>query len=237
MSDEDTKAVIESAKAIQEVAKLGSKSLDTASEAGRFIARYTGGVLEEAIGIYYDKLKYLRWERSIRLMLRADKFLRDEGLLAPTRPLPLKIAMPLLQGATLEDDDYLQDLWAKLLVNAANASSGIDVTRSFITIMENLTPLDAHILETIYQARLSSHGDGFWTAHLPDHVSTSTPNAADDPVAPSREVQISLHNLIRLGCIVSAMAFPNGTSSVNCVYLTVLGEAFVAACSLKTSTT
>ena len=83
-------------------------------------------------------------------MKRAEDFMREINLSQPTRPLQLKFAIPLLQAASLEEDDYLQDLWAKLLVNAANESSGVDEKRTFIDILERLTPIEARILEKVY---------------------------------------------------------------------------------------
>lgn len=75
----------EESKAIQEVAKATGKGIDAVREAGGFIARYVAGPLEEGVGILSDRLKYVRWERQMRLMQRADEFLREVGLEAPSR--------------------------------------------------------------------------------------------------------------------------------------------------------
>ncbi len=139
----------EEAKATQEIAKVAGKITDAARETGGFIARYIGGSLEQGIGIFEDKLKYMRWERQVRLMQRADEFLRERGLEGPTRLVPMKIAIPLLQAASLEEDDDLQDIWARLLVNAADAGSGVEVKRAYISILEDFDPLEAKILQKI----------------------------------------------------------------------------------------
>jgi hypothetical protein len=55
------------------------------------------------------------------LMERANKFLAERGLDSPTRPLLLNIAIDIVRDGSLEQDDGLQNLWAKLLVNAADA--------------------------------------------------------------------------------------------------------------------
>src|SRR5712692_8992554 len=115
----------ESAKAVQEVAKTAGKAIDLSEKFGVFITRYVGASLTAAFGIFEDKLKYMRWERQVRLMQRANDFLSNEGFDQPTRVIPLKFAVPLLEAASLEDDDYLQDLWAKLLVNSAIETSGV----------------------------------------------------------------------------------------------------------------
>ena len=116
----------------------------THGTAGR--TKFIGGPLEQATGIFEDKLKYLRWERRVRLMQRAEVFLQESGLATPTRPIPMKFAIPLFQGASLEDDDELQDRWAVLLVNAANAASGIELKRAYVDILEQISPLEAKIL-------------------------------------------------------------------------------------------
>jgi hypothetical protein len=67
----------EEAKATQEIAKVAGKITGAARETGGFIARYIGDSLEQGIGIFEDKLKHMRWERQVRLMQRADEFLRE----------------------------------------------------------------------------------------------------------------------------------------------------------------
>src|SRR3990172_5906071 len=136
----------EESKAIEEVAKTAGKAVDAGRELGGFLSKYVGGSIEQAMGIVEDKLKYLRWERQIRLVERANCFLAEKGLPQPSRKVPLQVAIPLIQGGSLEEDDWLQDRWAALLVNAADASSHVEVRRAFISILEDLTPLDALLL-------------------------------------------------------------------------------------------
>ncbi|MGC2048448.1 MAG: Abi-alpha family protein [Gallionella sp.] len=158
----------EESKAVQEVAKTTGKTIDAAREAGGFIARFVSGSLEQGIGIFEDRLKYMRWERQLRLMRRAEDFLKQSGLSAPTQAVPLKLAVPLLQGATLEEDDDLQDRWAILLVNAANASFGIEIRRSYVNILEQLNTLEVQVLDTLYSLPFEqSQHAGIITAELP----------------------------------------------------------------------
>ncbi|WP_162559899.1 hypothetical protein [Methylobacterium radiodurans] len=114
----------EEAKAVQEIAKASGKAIDASREAGGFIARFIEGPFAIASDIVQDRLRYARWERQQRLMVRAKEFLQEAGLTEPSRRLALNIAVPLLEAASLEENDELQDTWAKILVNAANADSG-----------------------------------------------------------------------------------------------------------------
>ena len=75
----------ENSKAIEEIAKTAGKCIDASREFGGFISRFIQGPLEEAMGIFEDKLKYMRWERQVRLMERASEFLRERGIEKITR--------------------------------------------------------------------------------------------------------------------------------------------------------
>ena len=56
--------IIETAKAIQEVAKTSGKFSDHINNFCKFISEYTKGPLEQASGLFEDKLKYLRWKNQ-----------------------------------------------------------------------------------------------------------------------------------------------------------------------------
>lgn len=218
----------EESKAVQEVAKTAGQAIEAAREAGGFIARFVSGPLEQGIGIFEDRLKYMRWERQIRYMQRAQEFLRLAGLSSPTRPVPLKLAIPLMQGATLEEDDDLQDRWAALLVSAANANFKGEVRRSYVTILEQLTPLDAQILDVLLALPFEqSQHDGILTAELPAHARVT--GDEKEFSLPPDEVVISLSNLARLGCIRPTMTWGGG-ESYGRVNPTIAGKAFADAC-------
>jgi hypothetical protein len=223
----------ESAKAAAEIAKTTGKAIDASRAIGCFIARLISGPLEQGVGIFEDKLKYTRWERQTRLMDRANTLLRERGLTEPERAIPLKLAIPLVQAASLEDDDYLQDIWAQLLVNAAT-NSGVNLQRAFISILESLTPLEAHILECVYRSGYeaeAAQGLGWVTTDLPRSVSRqSSSDAGTLPPLPPEEVVLALADLARLGCIKSSSVWDGGETYA-IIHPTVLGEHFVRACS------
>lgn len=223
----------ESAKAAQEIAKTTSKIVDASREAGGFIARFVSGSLEQGMGIFEDRLRYMRWERQLRLMQRSEQVLKELGLAVPTRAVPLKIAIPLLQGASLEDNDELQDRWVNLLVNAANANSGIELQRVYIDILEQIGPVEARILDLIYALPFEdvTCADIF-TGDLPNSVRLRT-DADKDFLAPSEETtQLALGNLVRLGCLKNGTTWEGG-EHFGLLFPTVLGRAFVRACRVQ----
>ncbi|TKR53663.1 DUF4393 domain-containing protein [Allopusillimonas ginsengisoli] len=219
----------EEAKAVQEVAKTTGKAIDAARETGGFIAKFVSGPLEQGMGIFEDRLRYMRWERQIRLMQRAQDLLQLVGLSTPTRPVPLKLAIPIMQGASLEENDDLQDRWAALLVNAANANFHSEVRRSYVAILEQLEPLDASILDALYSLPFEqSQHDGIVTQKLPESAYIAEEKEQNFPL-PSADIVISLSNLARLGCLRPGMTWGGG-ESFGRVNPTVAGKAFVEAC-------
>ena len=218
-------------KAVQAVAKATSDVVEATEKLGGFIAKYVHGPMVIAMGIVEDKLKYQRWERQIRLMDRADEFLARRGLDGPTRAVPLKLAIPLIQGGSLEDDDVLQDQWAALLANAADGNQEYEVRRAFVSILEDLTPFDACNFIKLYETDVSASSDGcIWTSELPISAAVAEPRFPVSP--PSKAVEVSLGNLSRLELISSAI---NGgpLDRFKGVYKTALGEEFYRAVSFS----
>lgn len=232
MSNEDP--VSESAKAVQEIAKATGKAIDAGQKFGGFISRFVAGSIEQGMGIFEDKLKYMRWERQLRLMQRADQLLQKIGLTQPTRPIALKLAIPLLEAASLEDDDYLQDLWAKLLVNAANSGSRVTLQRAYIAVLEQLTPLEAAILQKIYALPYdATRHDGVEVGKLPNTVAVGKDDGRQDTLLePPEDIRLALANLARLGCIVIQKSWGGGELFKK-VNPTLLGKLFVEACTLQ----
>lgn len=233
MSNEDP--VFESAKAVQEVAKTTSKAIGALEQFGGFISNYIGGSIEQAMGLFEDKLKYMRWERQVHLMQRAEQLMKDVGLAQPTRSIPLKLALPLFEAASLEDDDDLQDLWARLLVNGANGNSRVTLKRAYISILEQLTAFDASLLMRLYSLPYEEiQHNGIIVGKLPEEAAVRKGDGKEDDhlPEPSVEVKLALANLARNGCITIPTSWGGGELFKR-VNPTLLGKSFVEACTLE----
>lgn len=197
--------------AVSEAAKAAGKAIDAAREFGGFISKYVSGPLEQGMGIFEDKLKYMRWERQTRLMQRAQQRMEELGFSRPTEPIPLKLAIPLLEAASLEDDDYLQDLWVRLLVGAATGTSAQTLTRAHIAILEQLSHADVEVLFKIQEVPFEEgvHA-GVLTHELPVRAYTDPRTARDELDEPSIAVRLSLANLARVGCVSLGRTFGGG---------------------------
>ena len=108
----------ETAKATQEIAKTTRKALEVSEKVGSFVAKVIGQPLESAVGMLSDKLRYMRWERQLRMVDRCEEILKKRLVEGKIRPVPPKLALPIMENASLEDNDELQNIWANLLSSA-----------------------------------------------------------------------------------------------------------------------
>ena len=232
----DKETVEEVAKAAQEVSKFGQSLVEAASKTGAFIAKTVGGPLETGIEIWHDRLKYARWERQVRLMKRADELLAGVRSGHKLRALPMNFAIPLLQAASLEDNDDLQDMWAKMLVNGLTSTNDADIRRANIDIMQSLSPFEAIILSKVYSIELDlALSNSVITSDLPDQVVSSSTLSRDvlsHSKEPNEDVKLALANLNRLGCISLGTTW-NGNQIFREVFHTILGKKFIEACTLS----
>ena len=210
---------------VEAIAETTGKAIDASRELGGFLKRYVSGPLDQISGMVEDGLKVMRWKRQIRLMDKADEFMEARGLRSATRPVPLRLAVPILQEGSLEEDDDLQDRWARLLVNAADANSGTEPRHAFVSILKDLTSLDAINLEKIYSIPLGKSA-GVCTTGLPGEVYLEGRQGE----TLREDVATSLSNLSRLG-LVSPPSVVDGGEALFEVHHTKLGSEFVKACS------
>lgn len=195
MNDTDGTEVIESAKAVQETAKATSNAVDLARDAGSFFNRVFGDLVEDGVGIVADKVKYYRKVRAIDLAVKTEAILEARGIKEDTKSVPPKIAVPLIENATLEDNDELHDLWATLLANAMDPSSPDEVVATYISILKELRPIDVAILKMAYEEYRIRLSDMPLSSVLFSQ-SYLKPLSKDGDV-----IEKALLNLMRLGCI------------------------------------
>ena len=230
---ENNSDIKEVAKASQEIAKFASNAIDAGRDMGEFISRFISGSLEQGMGIVEDRLRYNRWERQQRLMMRAEEFIKQQGLPLPDKPIPLKNAVPLLYHATLEEDDSLQDMWARLLVNGTNESTGINIERSFIEILAQISFLEARILQAIYDLPFEkTQHAGVVTENLPEYATVSEDKPANKYKEPPHDIKLALANLARLGCIKMPATW-RGSEIFSVINPTIIGKELVLACTFK----
>jgi hypothetical protein len=169
-------------------------------------------------------------------MDRANAVLEARGMTAATRPVPLNIAVPILQAGSLEETNELQDIWVNMLVNAADESVDVQFRRAFISIAEDLTFLDKQVLESIYSAFKSDDKAVAISVHgLPGQLlilgSPVDREMESRPI--DLQVEVSLCNLARLGMVEFGQQIGDDFDQYRCIHRTSLGIEFMKAIQEK----
>lgn len=227
--------VKEVAKAAAEAAKFGTQAVKTTEKILTFTAKVLKEPAEQAAGIIGDRLRLFRWERQLTYLEKVNGILTERGIMI-TRAVPPKFALPVLENASLEEDDELQKLWAELLANAMDPKFHNVPRMAYIDIIKSLTPLDVKILEAIFEA-LKSDKDVNWDNVLDysfkKEVVCKTLGITSD------EYEVSIFNLFRTQCLTPAvisggvkmggepLTVYKGSKAVS---ITPLGVDFVKSC-------
>ncbi|NLJ07518.1 MAG: DUF4393 domain-containing protein [Sphingobacteriales bacterium] len=227
----------EIAKAIQETAKLGEKGLEIADKAGSFFAKVFKEPINEISSMITDKLRFIRWKRMVQMADEVNKILDDKNI-KDTRAVPPKIALPIMEEATLEEDPNIQYLWNHLLANAMNPSFNEELRYGFIDMIKNITGIEARLLNEFYNLlhrgnQLNPISEIYNYSLTKDQLMKAL-NVSTDIYA------ISVNNLMRLQLLSPAVLKSPGTrignepitiyKGIDAVTMTPLGVKFVEAC-------
>jgi len=96
------------------------KGLELAKE---FLGKLISPTIEEVGLLISENVKYLRFKNQIKILLKAKSFVEKEKI--SLKEIPLKILVPLLDKASLEDDETMQDKWANMLVNLVDSEKNL----------------------------------------------------------------------------------------------------------------
>lgn len=226
----------EIAKAIQESAKLGEKGLEIADKAGSFFAKVFKVPMDEISGMITDKLRFIRWKRMAQMSDEVNKILAARKI-TETRAVPPKIALPIIEEASLEDDPDLQYLWNHLLANAMNPEFNDELRYGFIEMIKEITGIEAKILNEFYEV-LRREGKLEPLSKLFDY-SLKKEQIMQGLDISTDVYAISVNNLMRMQLISPAIikgGVKMGTEpltiykGIDAITLTPLGVKFVEAC-------
>lgn len=148
--------VSESAKATQKVAEAYVETLKIGRDVGGWFNRLFESGLKATVGRRWADVEIEKqiagriysWARLELLFHKTEQKLRKKGV-TQFRFLPPKLMLPLLENATMEDEDDLHSLWAQLLATSLD-SQGEEVHRKFVSILSDLTSADALVLSQIW---------------------------------------------------------------------------------------
>ena len=104
--------------------------------------------LREVGEVLADKVKYWRFKNQVNILLKTKKFLKSKGI--KSNKVPVKTLAKLLEYASFEEDETMQDKWVGLLTSAAGSEGDKDIYYILVEVLNQLSPLDVRLLDLLY---------------------------------------------------------------------------------------
>jgi Abortive infection alpha len=206
----------ETARAIEEAAKLGGKLVDAGTKAGGYIDRVIGRLPDNIVGLVLgDWVLHKRIRRWAELQAETEEILGRHGVKEPFADVSPAIAVPLIEAAVNESREGVKQMWARLLAAAMDPERTQLVRQSFIRAIKEMDPLDAQILDWIYQSGAAGQQDENQVAHRLQVTRD--------------EVGVSLENLHKIGCIVNPPSLGSSPPSQP-ISLSAFGRELMRVC-------
>lgn len=230
----------EIAKAIQESARFGQGVVVGIERMAGFFEKVLRIPAHEIAGMITDKLRFVRWKRLMDMSEEVGRILSEKGVAVP-RSVPPKLALPIFEEASLEEEPDIQRLWNQLLANALNPDFNSEIRYGFIDMIKAITGREARLLNSLY-SDLEGQGvarplDGLRQYAWDKEELMQKLSMSDDAYA------VSANNLMRMQ-LIAPMIFRGGMSlmfgqrtesvtvykGIDTVVMTALGVLFVEAC-------
>jgi hypothetical protein len=110
------------------------------------LAKLTGPMSEE-LGLFFgDKVRAFRQRNLVTIVDGSVKKLEDAG--KPVHPVPPRLLLPIMEAASLEDNQSLQEMWSGLLASASEQAD--NMSPSYAETLKALTPIEARSLKVLY---------------------------------------------------------------------------------------
>jgi hypothetical protein len=105
------------------------------------------GPMADEIGLMMgDKIKVYRVRNWVETVKKTQRILSDADL--PPSAVPPRLLLPILESASVESDESLQELWAGLLATASQKADSL--SPSFVETLKQLTPAQAKDLNRLF---------------------------------------------------------------------------------------
>jgi hypothetical protein len=185
-----------------------------------------------------DSARVWRLRRAIRLLEQVKAMVTAAGI--EVQPVAPRLVFPIIEAASLEDDDDLHHRWAALLTNAANGNGEADVIPAFPRVLSEITPSEANFLDGAYDQVIADEEAQRAKIRHEHPGLTNEPWVISavrrESLGPVNEVMLG--NPERLGLInwVSKSTIPRQKEFIYTVnppdqiYISSFGRAFVRAC-------
>lgn len=144
-----SRAAAEVAKAGGKIADFGGKSIDAGVEIGRYLSGSSIKTIPRAVISLLggDWIIHKQVENIIKIQAKIHQIAADHNLRLDPETLPWRIKMEAVRGMADEDDKFLQEKWAEILVGAMrDDNKRLEIDRIVIDVFKRLNPLSARLL-------------------------------------------------------------------------------------------
>ena len=189
--------------------------------AGKFLAKLTGNAFTEMSQLIGQEVAWWRFKNAVNIALKADALVRSKGLRPEQLSVELRNIVPLIEGASYEDEPTLQDMWASLIATAALEEFNRSPQPKFSEILKQLSPLDAQVLLHLHEYYLKAE-NMFYGGKQGIEAELSIPKNTVDPF---------LINLERLNLIIIQVEHDNLRYKIQYVTMTIFFIEFMKRCT------
>jgi hypothetical protein len=184
-------------------------------------------------------------QQRLRLLLGfVDEYdlIRSRLGISGFRPVPPKLAIPILNAASLEDDDYVRNRYACLMANFTDPAFKGNRTPAFTQLLGGMSPEDLQLLRRLYlkaEDSLNRNVAGGKYIQSAAYVSVLVGMFFNRDTENIHDFMPSIGNLVRLNCMgeegmcegLEKMATPQRyVSTPTLLLIKPLGEELLLAC-------
>jgi hypothetical protein len=194
--------ISEVAKAEQEQQRTYQIGLDLVRRAGTFLGGVFGPASQELGQMFSDQMKFWRLKNAVRILEKAQSIVDERGLKPEQiRAMGFGEGVLLLEAASMEEQETVQDLWARLMANAVDPKSSIRVEKMYIDVLKSLSSREVIFLELLEMIE-KERGAGL-TINKLHEFQTKMSLVAEEKWRrfPTEERAMSIQNLMRLRCV------------------------------------
>jgi hypothetical protein len=113
------------------------------------LKRILGPAADEVGLILRDSVRAYRKKNLSKILPRGLELVEASKL--EPQEIPMRTLIPIIECASIEDNEYLAEKWAGLIASAATAQETTANHPCFPQILSELSPLDAMILDRLWE--------------------------------------------------------------------------------------
>jgi len=128
---------------------ISSSILESSFDAAKkFLNKLIGPSVEEAGLLIKDHITSWRFKNQLRILNKASEYCIKHNI--TPKSISLKLLCPLIENASLEENEFLQDKWSILLANMVDSEQNIQ-NHVFPYILSQLSSNEFLILDKVFE--------------------------------------------------------------------------------------